>query len=290
MKFNPLYLLIIPVVFNLCISACSQMTNEIFNTENVMEYIDHQLSFGPRIPNSSGSISAQNFIQREMENSNWLVERQVFEYNDIPLTNVIAKSSLNPPRLIIGTHYDTRAVSDNETYSEKQLTPVPGANDGGSGTAVLLELGNKIKKSDLDAWLVFFDAEDQGRINNWEWSIGAQYFVDHLETIPEAVLIIDMIGDQNLEIYMEKNSDILLTKSVWEEAEKLGFSSFFIPKKKYSIIDDHLPFINKGIPATLIIDIDYPYWHTTKDTSSNISQDSLKIIGTVLLSWVKNQY
>ena len=142
--------------------------------ENILE---KQIQFGPRIPGSQGSHAAKIFIKTELESSGWRVEFQEFWYDSKKLSNIIAKSSTNEPEIIIGTHYDTREFSDNESSIDLQKTPVPGANDGGSGTAVLLELGSYlIEKIKIDIWLVFFDAEDQGKINDWEWSVGAQYF------------------------------------------------------------------------------------------------------------------
>lgn len=266
--------------------CCVQSKPISFEGSKAIYYIERQLEFGPRIPGSASSDAMRDFIKKELELSGWIVENQNFIFDQENLTNVIAKSSNSPPKIIIGTHYDTRALSDNELSQSLKQTPVPGANDGASGTAVLLELGRTLSREELDIWFVFFDAEDQGNIKNWEWSIGAQYFVNQLNFSPEYVIIIDMIGDANLEIYKENNSTSSLVESVWYEAEKLGYQSYFIQDYKYSIIDDHLPFINKGIPTCLIIDLDYPYWHTTKDKLDKVSGKSLEIIGDVLVSWL----
>ena len=266
--------------------GCVQSKPTSFDGSNAIYYIERQIEFGPRIPGSASSDAMRDFIKREMELSGWIVKNQNFIFDQVNLTNVIAKSSNSPPKIIIGTHYDTRALSDNELSQSLKQTPVPGANDGASGTAVLLELGRTLSREELDIWFVFFDAEDQGNINNWEWSIGAQYFVNQLNFPPEYAIIIDMIGDANLEIYKENNSTASLVESIWYEAEKLGYQSYFIQDHKYSIIDDHLPFINRGIPTCLIIDLDYPYWHTTKDKLDKVSGKSLEIIGDVLTSWL----
>jgi len=278
--------MIIVFLILIFLSSCAQPKTNAFDGNNAVNYIERQIEFGPRIPGSATSDAIRDFVKGEMEISGWIIEYQDFVFDQENLTNIIAKSSINPPKVIIGTHYDTRALSDNEVSRSLQKTPVPGANDGASGTAVLLELGKTIEREELDIWLVFFDAEDQGNLENWEWSIGAQYFVNQLNFPPEYVIIIDMIGDANLGIYKEKNSTVSLVESIWDEAKKLGYSSYFFQDYKYSIIDDHLPFINKGISTCLIIDLDYPYWHTTKDTLDKVSGESLKIIGDVLLSWL----
>ena len=281
--FSPYFIIIL---FSILLFGCVQSKPISFDGSNAINYIEKQIEFGPRIPGSDSSNAVKELIKSELESTGWIVENQNFIFDHVNLTNIIAKSSNSPPKIIIGTHYDTRAFSDNETSLSQKKIPVPGANDGASGTAVLLELGKILTREDLDIWFVFFDAEDQGNLENWEWSIGAQYFVNQLDSAPEYVIIIDMIGDENLEIYKENNSTISLVDSIWHEAEKLGYESYFIQDYKFSIIDDHLPFIDKGIPACLIIDLDYPYWHTTEDTLDKVSENSLEIVGNVLISWL----
>jgi len=276
----------IAIIFTTLLLSCIQENPASFNGNNALNYVQKQVEFGPRIPGSSNSNALKSFLEKELEFSGWNVEFQNFIFDDEELTNIIAKSSDNPPRIIIGTHFDTRELSDNESLDSLKKIPVPGANDGASGTAVLLELSRVIKKEDYDIWLLFFDGEDQGYIKDWDWSMGARYFVNHLILKPDSVIIIDMIGDANLNIYKEKSSTNSLVEAIWNQAEKLGYGSHFIQEYKYSIIDDHLPFIENGIPACLIIDFDYPYWHTTNDTPDKISANSLEIIGNVLISWL----
>ena len=97
-----------------------------------------------------------------------------------------------------------------------------------------------------------------------------------------------MIGDADLNIYMEKNSDEEYTRQIWDTAAKLGYDKAFIPQYKYQVEDDHLPFIQKGLRAVDIIDLDYPYWHTVQDTADKVSAGSLSIVGTTLLTWIKS--
>jgi len=284
-RFIPYFII---ALISTLLFGCAQSKQISFDGDNSIKYIEKQIEFGPRIPGSDSSNAVKELIRTELESTGWVVENQNFIFDHKDLTNIIAKSSNNPPKIIIGTHYDTRALSDNESLSSQQKIPVPGANDGASGTAVLLELGRVLTREEFDIWLIFFDAEDQGNIGNWEWSIGAQYFVDQLDFTPDYVIIIDMIGDTNLDIYKENYSDISLVDSIWHEAENLGYDSYFIQDYRYSIIDDHLPFINNGISACLIIDLDYPYWHTTEDTLDKVSSNSLEIVGKVLISWLSN--
>ena len=217
-----------------------------------------------------------------------MVEFQEFDFDGVKLRNVIARNSPNPPELLIGTHYDTRQYSDQDPLKSNQTLPVPGAIDGSSGSALLLELGNLIAEEEKSIWLVFFDGEDQGRINDWQWSIGAEYFANNLVEKPDRVVILDMLGDTDLKIYKELNSDLELSAEIWKIAGNLGFSSSFINEQKHSFIDDHLPFINLGIPTVLLIDFDYPYWHTISDTLDKVSESNLDIVLEVIFEWVKS--
>ncbi len=273
--------------------ACdSQPSITLFDGQHAMEYAQKLMEFGYRVPGSPAIRQAADYINEELTSHDWQVEFQDFTYGGIELRNIIAKKTDEKPDVIIGTHYDTRQISDQETDPALRETPVPGANDGTSGTAVMLEMGRVLQQSDLNIWLVFFDGEDQGEINKWDWSVGAQHFADNLQDLqdhPEAVIVIDMIGDADLNIYREGNSDVTLTDEIWEAAKSAGYDSAFIPQQKYTMLDDHLPFVNLGIPSCLIIDFDYPYWHTQKDVLEKISPDSLNAVGYTLMVWLQNR-
>jgi Zn-dependent M28 family amino/carboxypeptidase len=167
---------------------------------------------------------------------------------------------------------------------------VPGANDGASGVAVLLELARSLPKTlHGQIWLVMIDNEDNGDIPGWDWLLGSQAFVNQLKGKPDAAVIIDMIGDADLNIYMEKNSNRQLNIQIWNQAASLGYGQQFIDSYKYQMIDDHVPFLNAGIPAVDIIDFDYPYWHTTQDTVDKVSAKSLQAVGDTLRGWLLTQ-
>jgi len=221
-----------------------------------------------------------------LSNAGWEVDNQIFNWNGYQLTNIIAKRSSGNPWVILGAHYDSRFFADRDADVSQQTKPVPGANDGASGVAVLLELA-RVLPVDLDktVWIVLFDAEDNGNIAGWEWILGSRVFARDLVSKPDAVIIIDMVGDADLNIYKERNSDPLLQNEIWGIANELGYPQF-ISDYKHQILDDHIPFIEQGIPAIDIIDFDYPYWHTTQDTLDKISSNSLDAVGTVLLNWL----
>ncbi len=120
-------------------------------------------------------------------------------------------------------------------------------------------------------------------------SVGADYVAANLKRKPEAVVIVDMIGDADQNIYYEHNSDAELQEQLWAIAVSLGYTREFIPEYKWSMRDDHAPFLQRGIRAIDIIDFDYPYWHTTQDTADKVSADSLERVGRVLQTWLENQ-
>jgi hypothetical protein len=259
----------------------------MFDGNHAYELAEEQVQFGDRSPGSEGSEQISSWIEAQLGEYGWAVEEQVFQYEDTEITNLIAKraSDKNEPPIILGAHFDTRPNADRDTAEPYE--PVPGANDGASGVAVLLELSKVLSEADLEVpvWLVFFDAEDSGGIDGWEWSVGSAHFAQKLNVRPLSVVIIDMVGDENLEIYMERNSDELLSQEIWDIASELGYEGF-IHEYKYAMIDDHLPFRQQEIPAILIIDFDYPFWHTTQDTIDKISAASLEQVGRTIQTWI----
>jgi Iap family predicted aminopeptidase len=136
-----------------------------------------------------------------------------------------------------------------------------------------------------EVWLVFFDAEDNGGIDGLDWAMGSRLFVENLQGKPEAVVIVDMVGDKDLNLFIEQSSDQDLVAEIWEMAEELGHIEF-INQPKYHLIDDHTAFLLEGIPAVDIIDFEYPYWHTVDDTLDKVSSLSLQIVGETIFAWL----
>ncbi len=248
-----------------------------------------QVDFGPRVPGSEGHARIQEWMQQELEAAGWQVEIQASEALGHPIENLVARRNDETPQIILGAHYDTRMFADNDSYPSQKSNFVPGANDGASGVAVLLELARSLPEETVPIWLVFFDAEDNGRIEGWDWILGSREFVRNNPVQPRAVVIVDMIGDADLNIFKEYNSNPELTDEIWSVAKELGYESKFIPEYKHSMIDDHTPFLEAGIPAVDIIDFDYPYWHTVQDTPDKVSAESMQAVGETLHAWVIQQ-
>jgi Zn-dependent M28 family amino/carboxypeptidase len=288
-KTHNLILVTLLIVISACNSSSNSPEPKEFNGERAFQDIEYQLSLGPRILGSDAHQQVREWIIATNEEYGWEVEVQNSNYRGQEIYNIISKreNEGDTPWIIIGAHYDSRIIADNDPNIENHNQPVLGANDGASGVAVLLEFARVIPESFTGKiWLVFFDAEDNGNLPGGEWIVGSRAFVESIDGKPDAVVIVDMIGDSDLNIYMERYSDQKLTEEIWESASGLGYETQFIPQHKYQIIDDHLPFVQAGIPAVDIIDFDYPYWHTVGDTIDKVSSESLQIVGDVVLTWL----
>jgi Zn-dependent M28 family amino/carboxypeptidase len=277
----------------LLISGCSQPTPSpapqiplVFDADRVYQDVLNQMAFGPRVPDSPAHQMEIDYITSELNKVGWQVEIQDIVYNGHPVKNITAKRADTTYPILLAAHYDCRMLADEDKDEALRNQPVPGANDGASGVAVLLEIARVLPPDQTNVWLVFFDSEDQGDIQDWDWTLGSQAYADSLTVTPAALVLLDMIGDADLNIYREKSSTVELKDEIWQTAADLGYLSQFINTEKFYIIDDHTPFLKKGIPAMDLIDFDYPYWHTAADTADKVSPQSLEIVGNVLLSWL----
>lgn len=274
----------------------------IFDGKRAYAHVTAQMNLGLRPAGSAADRATSDYIAANLKAVGWKVETQDFVYRNIPVRNVIGKIGEGKgPLIVIGAHFDTRLRADQDKEHPDQ--GVPGANDGASGVAVLLELARSLDPAKLsnEVWFAFFDAEDNGEIDGciiapapcqhdpWPWSVGADYFAEHLPTKPSVVVILDMIGDADQNIYYEYNSDKPTQEDLWGIAAKLGYAKQFIPEFKWSMDDDHTPFLRRGIAAVDMIDFDYPYWHTIQDTADKVSPDSLERVGRVMKTWLERK-
>ena len=285
LTFIGFLLLLVVSWYSLSFSTAKSI-QEGFNGERAYEYVSTQVEFGSRVPGTVGHTLTREWIESQLITFGWKVNRQQSESMGHSIQNIIAYKGEEQPVIVVGAHYDTRYYADEDPIPANRFKPVPGANDGASGVAVLLELARTLSDHNLPVWLVFFDAEDNGRIEGWDWILGSRAFVKSLASAPKAVVILDMIGDSDLKIYYEKNSDPSLRSEIWATASDLGYGDIFIKQEKYAMLDDHMSFLQVGIPAVDIIDFDYPYWHTTEDTPEKVSAASLDVVGTTILTWI----
>jgi glutaminyl-peptide cyclotransferase len=292
--------LVAPAVLFILLAACAPPEPVVFEGEAAYAHVVAQCDLGFRPTGSEAGWATGDYIISRLQEQGWAVETQEFTYRDTPVRNIIGRPSASsgqsssagsdpgvgdPSVIVLGAHYDTRRSADQENPA----IPVLGANDGASGVAVLLELARALDRDELEhqVWLAFFDAEDNGNLDGWEWCVGSSYMADHLQVAPQAVVVVDMIGDVDQQLYLERNSDAILQARLWEIAATLGYTDTFVSEYRWTIYDDHVPFAQRGIPAVDIIDFNYPYWHTTQDTLDKVSAQSLERVGRVLEVWLE---
>ncbi len=256
----------------------------IFDGQAAFAHVQAQCDLGFRPTGSEAGWATGDYIIAQLAAQGWRVETQEFTYRDTPVRNIIGVLGEGPV-LILGAHYDTRRSADHEDPTQ----PVMGANDGASGVAVLLELARVLDRDRLQhqVWLTFFDAEDNGDLDGWEWCVGSSYMAANLTVEPEAMILVDMVGDADQQIYFEGNSSFPIMQQLWGIAATLGYTQTFMPQYRWTMLDDHVPFVDRGIPAVDLIDFDYPYWHTTQDTVDKVSPLSLERVGRVLEVYVE---
>ncbi|MBI4417884.1 MAG: M28 family peptidase [Ignavibacteriales bacterium] len=278
-----------------------------FDGENAFKYLQKQVSFGPRNPGSAGYQRCLSFLQTEFRKFADTLILQRFPFRTARGefyrgTNITAQFRRHDgPVILLTAHWDTRPWADQDTDPKNHDKPIPGANDGASGVALLLEMARifSVNPPPFNIDIVLFDAEDAGETGKSEsFALGSQFFASNL---PDGIqyrfaINFDMIGDKNLEIRREANSDAsapALMDAVFSTAKILGFPQF-IDERIAGIYDDHMPLNNAHIPAIDLIDFNYPdesnkYWHTMQDTPDKCSPESLHAVGTVILHLLYGQ-
>lgn len=285
-----------------------------FNADSAYAYIERQLEFGPRVPGTPGHKACAEWLEHKLRESGpdtLIVQRgdmRAYTGTRLPICNIMAcYNRANPNRLLLLAHYDTRPWADNDPDPANHRKPLPGANDGGSGVGVLLEIARNMaeKKPSYGIDILFVDAEDYGRSGgftdeNDSWCLGTQYFLENLPypdgLLPRYAILLDMVGGRDARFAREYTSHIEareFTDKVWKEAADLGLSERFPDRVTAGVVDDHT-FLNRaGIPAVDIIECDNaitssfpPYWHTMQDDMSNIDTNTLGDVGRTVLNIV----
>lgn len=264
-----------------------------FDGSRAYEHVRHLVEIGPRPPGSDAIRQAQSYIIGQLKNYGCQVEEHDFHGSTpigiFPMKNIIAKIPGSGSGIVLySTHYDTLRMAN-----------FVGADDGGSGTGVMLELARLLcaRKSALNVWIVFFDGEEaQGQWTNRdsvEWTdtnstYGSREMAASMALSGDlkrvkAMILADMVGPSNLKIKRDTNSTRWLTDLIWTTAARLGYGNVFI-NDTTTASDDHLSFIRRGIPGCDIIDFDVAttYWHTPQDTLDKVDPRSLAIVGHVL--------
>ncbi|MBI4636882.1 MAG: M28 family peptidase [Candidatus Rokubacteria bacterium] len=265
-------------------AAAAEPRAVVFDGAAALRHVERLVAIGPRPAGSPASGQARKYIAEELRRVGARVEVQSFDaetpHGRLAMANVVGVlPGRRAEAILIGGHYDTKWFRDVRFV---------GANDGGSSGGFLLELARRLAAGprEYTYWIVFFDGEEARETWTARDSLyGSRRMAGELQRtnrLPRAVIVVDMIGDRHLNIRPEALSTAWLTEAIWASARRLGYQAHFLPDPQV-VEDDHAPFLRAGVPATLLIDFDYPPWHTADDTLDQVSARSLQIVGEVLL-------
>ncbi len=261
-----------------------------FSGASALEYTRKAVGFGPRPPGSEANRKLQAYIIAELKTRRCEIIEDPFTaqtpLGPVAMRNIIARFRGTTGRAVAVTgHFDTKMMP---------AIRFVGASDGGSSTGFLLEMARALAGRPLkdDVYLVWFDGEEA--IGPWSETDGlhgsrhlaARWARDGTLVRLKALINVDMIGDRDLGILQETNSSASLRRLVWRVAADLGFNRHFLDSGG-AVEDDHMPFLQRGVPALDLIDFDYPPWHTPQDTMDRLSADSLEVVGRVLVETLR---
>lgn len=276
-----------------------------FDGAAALRYVETQVAFGPRVPGTEGHQRMAAWLDslaRARADTviiqDWI--NVTAKGAKVPLHNVMMRFNPGAPeRILYLAHWDSRPTADKAINPEDRSKPIPGANDGGSGVAVLLGVADALKKqpSSLGVDLLFVDGEDFGSFeDSTETLLGARYYAKNQAPGPKPLfaVLFDMVGDRDLQIYQEGNSMTgapEVVERVWNAAKIAGYSKIFIAAPRHTLIDDHVTLQQAGIRAIDVIDYDYgsnnSLWHTPDDTVDKLSAESLQAVGDVAMAVIR---
>ena len=277
----------------LCVSLALQ-AQQHFNGAKALEYARQFATIGPRWPTGPGHVKAEEFLRNQFKHDQ--LEEDTFTVNTpigpVAMRNFIVRfAGKKPGAIVLATHYETN-------YPLRNINFV-GANDGASTTGLLMAIADQLRGKTLDGysvWLVFFDGEEA--IQTWSASdstygsrhLAAKWGRDGTLSQIKAFMLADMIGDKDLDIQRETRSTDWLVELVRQAAHKFGYDKYFFQTEE-AVEDDHLPFVERGVPSIDVIDLDYgpnnSYHHTAQDTMDKISARSLTIDGDVFMETMR---
>lgn len=277
-----------------------------FDGARAWSYLETQVRFGPRIPGTPAHDSCGAFIAARLRaTADTLIVEPITHRTArgavLHLTNYFARFRPEAPvRVLFLAHWDTKPHATQDPDSARRALPVPGADDGASGTAVLLAMADALKARapGVGVDLLFVDGEDYGEFGADPYAdtsdvlIGSRWFADHQPAgyPPIFAVLFDMVGAKGLRIYQEQNSLAGAPEAVdrvWKAAAALGYDTVFVPAPRWTLIDDHTALQRRGIHAIDVVDFDYPAWHTTRDTPDQVSAQSLQIVGDVGMAVIR---
>lgn len=282
--------------------AAGLLARKEFDGDQAVKYVEAQLAFGPRVPNTEGHRRAGDWIYQQLRARADSVEVQEFAHvtaqgDTLRLRNFIGRfRPALADRVLFLAHWDTRPRAEKSPNLADQQRPVLGANDGASGVAVLLGVADALKRqppAGVGVDLLFVDGEDYGDFNDGrDVLLGSRHYAGRLtaDRRPLFAVLFDMVGDRDLRIEQEGYSVQRapeVVERVWAKARELGYQRYFVSAVGTPITDDHVPLLDASVRAIDVIDLDYPWHHTTEDTADKVSARSLQIVGDVAVALLR---
>ncbi len=264
-----------------------------FDGERAYQELVRQVEFGPRVSGMSGHLACRDWLRAQLADPLGRARLQPFRLSEgqlsLSMYNVLADHDPeNERQVLLCAHWDTRPTADEEEDPARRKLPIPGANDGASGVSVILEIARAVAAHPpgVGVRFVLFDGEDYGPGNDRMY-LGAKHYAANPPALyPEWGVLLDMVGDLNLDIWREKHSEAAapqVNDRLWAAAGEAGHRGIFHDAEKWAITDDHLPLLEAGIPVVDLIDFDYQWWHTLDDSPDKCSSASLGRVGEPLL-------
>lgn len=289
----------------LVLAGCHEKKPHVreFDSASAFNYLKTQVEFGPRVPNTEAHRREAAWLDSLLRARADTVIVQSWTHvtargDSLHLVNYIARfRPAASKRLLFLAHWDSRPTTDSPTSTDS-TKPVPGANDGASGVALLLGVADVLKRTppSIGVDLLFDDGEDYGDFTKTpnDVLIGARYYAAHQVPGPQPLyaVLFDLIADKDLQIFQEGNSLVgapEVVELVWDTAKELGYAGTFVDTPKHTLIDDHIELQKVGIRAIDVVDFDYPSWHTKFDTIDKVSAASLQIVGDVAVALVRRE-
>ncbi len=282
-----------------CATPRGHAPRDTFDGARAMRLLEAQCAFGPRVPGTAAHAAAQVALADTLRAAGWAVEVQEFTGTvagrETPMANIVARlAPERPRRVLLCAHWDSRPWADKDPVPANRRTPVPAANDGASGVAVLLEMARHLHAAPpagVGIDIVLFDGEDLGTESTPQlYSQGARYYAAHPAggVKPELAILLDMVGDAQLTLPIEVGSwrsAPTQIRAIWKIGATIA-PDVWLDQPGYEMTDDHTPLIEAGIPSIDIIDFEYPAWHTLADTPDKCSAASLGVVGRTLLAYL----
>lgn len=254
-----------------------------FDGQRALGMVSFLAALGPRVAGSDALTVTAERIEQELRESGWQVDAQEFDLDGVTRRNIVARAGAGEA-ILLGTHYDTSPLADQDPDEANHLTPPPGANDGGSGTAVLLELARSLDQDRLagQVWLAFFDG--QYRADGEPVAAGVRAWAEQApaEEPLQAAVLIDLLGGARQQFSIDAASDPAFSQQLWSIAEQLGYAGWFIPESQAGLSLGQAALTGLGGPVSVIAGSNYPYWRTMQDTPEQIDPQSLGRVGQVL--------